>query len=271
MTIAAFVDIQISGASDAPSATWPIMAEAAGGSQPSVPPKLQLKQADSLSIDAVPRYSLLRNGSVSFEEGSPFVERLNEILSDGRSADLQRVFGEAEPIHVRWSVRASSLLTGTTVEVLENAKRSKTAGTGTIQIAIAEGKARDGPVTITFPPEIPDDIYEVVVTANVTDSFGSSYSVDQTVWSHFLSDGKGADLVRKLLPVIATQTNVSEDRLSAGVGVTIESAEDPRIRDPNLRRSQVLFNYALQAAEDGQVTVDELTALFRGARQVTSR
>jgi hypothetical protein len=270
VTLAALVDEKIDAASQAPAGSWQRVVEAAGGLPTDPAPDLKVMRAGSVQLSVLPQYAMSKDGRASLEEGSPFVERLNEVLARGDGDETRAVFGGLTPIKVEWTFEAIDLVTGRPVSV-STAEAAVTAKPGTtVQVAAYPGKSPNGAVQISFPAE-PDGLYEVRATAAVTDVLGSTNRTQHRAFSHFLTDATPEGLVAPLIPAVAAAAGISGDAVSAATKPAPLALDDARRRDPRIRRSLLLRSFSFQAAEDGRVTPDELESLIRGAKQLASR
>jgi hypothetical protein len=242
----------------APSA-WPAVLAAAEGAFTEPLRSLSVKQAEEVRLRVVPRYALLKNERASLEEGSPFVERLNEVLEDKDDAAMKALFGRDPPFRIAWSVEAVDLAKQTRVPVAGGAVSAQTVTT----------EFSDDTLVLTLDPP-PDSVIEVRATVKVLDVFGSTTTTERRVWSHFLGDVARAAVERALLPAVAEAARVPADDLLAPLRLGTLSPDDPRLRDPRIRRAQVVRTYALQAADDAAIDVGELASMIRGAKRLRS-
>jgi len=259
--VAALIDDEVLQASPASSA-WPAMVRAAGGIASASQPSLNVQRIERLQVRAVPQYAMLKQGRVSLEEGSPFTDRLNEIVTRGDAQEMRRILGATQPFTIKWSVKATNLATSQPVPVERLQSPAPSAASETIVVTEVSGKPWT--LEVTFP-RASDSVFEVSIVAEVTDAFGSTRRVEDRVWSHVLS-GVSRAAIAQLLPAIAAAANVPDRDLLNAVRSGVLSADDPRRRDPQMRRAQLVVNFANQAAGDKEISLDEMMALIRGAR-----
>ncbi len=264
LSVAVLIDEQVSASSDALASSWPVLVKAAGGSEASAPQGLHVKRTREAQLSAAIQYAMRKEGRVSMEEGSPFVERLNEVVARGDEKDLNPIFGTNQPFEIVWTFEATNLRTGASVPVgTRTAAATKDAAT--IVVNDVPAKFSKQTIRIAFP-EGTDEVYEVRAKAKVTDVFGSASEIEHRVWSHFIADGTGAAIVRPLLPTVAAAAGVAAEDLLAAASLGKLPLNDPRLRDPKVRRGLVVHNFAMQAADDARISIGELGSLISGAK-----
>lgn len=265
ISVDASIDDHVMESSELPSSGWAVMVKAAGGRIDNAPGSpLRVKRATRIRVKAFPQYAMLKEGAVSLEEDSSYVERLNEVLERGNAEETMRLFGSAQPVQVAWSITAINLTTGAAVPIDRRTSPGPASSGETIVVTDIPGKGYAESLEIAFPSRS-DAVYEVRTVAEVTDVFGSTRKIEDRVWSHSLADGSRA-AVSSLLPAIAAAAGVSAEGLIAAERLGILSRDDPRRRDPQTRRALVVRNFATQATDDGEISLDEVMALIRGAR-----
>lgn len=265
--ITALMNDEVRSSTDAPASAWPAFLGAAGGLQAAPAQGLTLKHVSRVQLRAVPQYALSRGGKPSIEEGSPFVEKLNEVLSGQDGGARQKVFGSAQPVKIQWSFTATNLATKKPMTITKGqpaAGRSDMVG-----IVETAGQMANDVVEVSFP-DARDAIYELEASAAVTDVFGTTRKITRRVWSHFLSDTTRDGIVTSLLPVVAAAAGVSAEELLRASKLGVLPPNDSRLRDPRIRRALIVHNVARQAADDRQISVAELASLIRGAKAVAT-
>lgn len=266
LSVVAVIDEEISGTSAAPESTWSTVVKAAEGTATAAPQGLRMSRIGQVQLRAAIQYAMLKEGRVSMEEGSPFAERLNEVVASSDEKELTRVFGTNQPFKIDWTFEASNLGTGASVPVVVTTPTAKDAAA----IVVHDVPAKFSKQTMRFAfPESPDQVYELRVKARVSDVFGSTNETEYRVWSHFITDSSRAAIVRPLLPAVASAAGVAADDLLVAAGLGKLPPNDPRLRDPKIRRALLVHNYALQAADDSRITIGELTSLISGAESLS--
>ena len=268
LALAALVDERVEAASEAP-ASWQAVIKAAGGLTAGPAAGLKVMRAADVRLTVTPQYAMRKDGSASLEDGSPFVERLNEVLAQGGETEKKALFGTPAPIKVDWTFAASDLVTGRPIEVATSATTAAKSGSA-VQAVLLPGKYPSENVQIVFP-DGSDAVYEVLATATMTDAQGMTSRTQHRVSSHFLAEASPEGLLTPLIPAVAATVGVSADSVTAALKGTPLSPDDQRRRDPQVRRATLLRGFSRQAAEDGRITIGELQALIRGARTLTTR
>lgn len=269
LSVAALIDEKISGDTEAPASAWPALVKAAGGIEASAPQGLRVMRASQAQLTAAIRYAMHKDGRVALEEGSPFVERLSEVVGKADKKGLTDVFGTDQPFKIEWTFEAIDVRTGASVPVATPSAPSVAKGRAAVAVSDAAANYPSQAIQIVFP-EDPNGVYEVRATANVTDAFGSTTKTEHRLWSHYLTDGTRASIVKPLLPTVAAAAGIAAEDLMAATSYGVLPLNDPRLRDPKVRRALIVHNFARQAADDKRISVDELTSLISGARLVGS-
>ena len=267
LAVAALIDEQVSGDTVAPASVWPELVKAAGGNVAMPPQGLRVLRVGETKLSAAIQYAMLKDGRVGLEEGSPFVERLNEVLAKGDEKELSAIFGTNQPFKVEWSFEAADIRTGASVQVVKSTGQAVVRGQTAVVVSDVPGKYSNQAVRIAFP-EDSNGIYELKATAKITDVFGSTNETEHRMWSHYLADGKRGTIVKPLLPAIAAAAGVPAEDLMAATGYGKLPPNDPRHLDPKVRRALIVYTFALQAVDDSRISVDELTSLITGAKLV---
>lgn len=268
VTVTALMNEQIAAYSEAPRSAWRNMVAVSGGAPVEPPPSLKIRHADQVELSALSQYAMVKDGRMALEEGSPMVERLNEVLAKDDAA-LEKTFGRSRPITLEWSVTATNLTNKAPVQVARGVQAAPEAAA--VHVVERPGRMLNDLLQITLP-KVSNAIYEVDVKAVVTDAFGSKREVRHQVWSHYLGDLVHTDVTSTVLPAVAAAAGVSADDLLSVARLGVLPPTDPRLRDAKVRRAMTLHNAALQAAaDDGRVTVSELSALIRAAKQLSAK
>lgn len=270
LALAALVEEKVEAASEA-SQAWNAVVKAAGGLSIDLAAGLKVMRAEEVRLDVTPQYAMRKDGRPSLEDGSPFVERLNEVLGRGEEAEIKALFGTPTPISAEWTFEATDLVTGRSVAVTTSESAAAPAATATaVRVVRLPGEPPNEVVRIVFPRS-PEGVYEVRATAALTDVQGVTSRTEHRVYSHFLAETAADGSFRPLVPAVAAAVGVSGEAVSAAMRGAPLSTDDPRRRDPQVRRASLLHSFSRQAAEDGRITIDELQALIRGARTMTTR
>lgn len=271
LALAALVDEKVEVASQAPAGAWQSVIKAAGGLPTDPAANLKVMRAGAVRLSVLPHYAMRKDGRASLEEGSPFVERLNEVLRRDEEGETKALFGTPTPIKAAWTFEATDLITGRSVPVSTADSTAAAAKPGAaVQVVAYPGKIPNESVQISFPSD-PNGIYEVRATATVTDVLGSTSQTQHRAFSHFLADATTEGIVTSLIPAVAAAAGVSGDVVSVAIKLRPLPLDDARRRDPQARRALLLHSFSLQAADDGRITPDELQSLIKGAKSLTSR
>ena len=245
---------------------WQAMLKATGGKLTGAAPGLKVKRAGQMKLTAVPLSTMLKDGSAAIEEGSPFAEKLSEVLERGDDGETKRIFGTTQPLRITWSIKATNLATGAPVPVEMGKPGVGLKDSDSVQVFEVPGRNHHNEAVEIHFPESPKEIYELRATAKVTDVFGFTSENEQKIWSHFLVAGNRAEVAKSLLPAIAAAAGVPAKDLMITEKLGILPTDDPRLRDPKIRRALIVRNAALQGADDARINLDELESLIRGAR-----
>jgi len=262
----ALIDDQIQASSGAPDSAWGEMLNAAGGKSTGAGQGLKVMRAGQIKLTAVPLSVMLKDGSAASEEGSPFSEKLSEVLERGDESETKRIFGTTQPLRIKWTFKATNMTTGVSVPVEIGKPGASSKYPEPVHVVEVPGRMHHESVEIYFP-ESQGEIFELQATAKVTDVFGSTSENEHKVWSHFLTVDNREEVEKSLLPAITAAASVPTEELVLGGKLGILPPDDPRLRDPKIRRTMILHNAALQAADDGRINLDELEILIRGAGQ----
>ncbi len=269
LALSGLIEDTVGTDSPAEAGTWQKVVSASGGLPTAPLPGLDVMRANEERLRVIPQYATRKNGRAALEEGSPFVERLNSVLSRGQEDEQREVFGTPAPITVEWAFEAYNLVDGNTVPVTRfesaAAPAKPHAGVEVVQIS---GSIPNDTLKVMFSDR-PEAIIELRATATVTDVFGLTSKTQHRVFSHFIVGATSADIVEQLIPAVAAAAGASPDLLAAASKPGPLPQGDPRLRDPQFRQALLFMTVSLQAAEDGRITVDELQGLIRGASHLT--
>jgi hypothetical protein len=271
LSLAALVDEKVEAASQAPAGAWQSVVKAAGGLPTGPAPNLNVMRAGTVRLSVLPLYAMRKDGRPSLEEGSPFVERLNEVLKRDDEGETRALFGTPTPIKAAWTFEATDVVTGRPIPVITADSTAAAATPGAaVQVVAYPGKIPNESVQISFPSD-PNGIYEVRATATMTDVLGSTIQTQYRAFSHFLADATKEGIVTSLVPSVAAAADVPSDVVAGVLKLGPLPLDDARRRDPQVRRAMLLHNFSLQVADDGRITLDELQSLIKGAKSLTSR
>jgi hypothetical protein len=249
---------------DTPGA-WSAMAAAAGVRTTDITPAVSVTNVQRWEIEAGPEYAPLREGRASAEDDSPFVEALNRVVGSGDLRQVNRLFGTAQPIRATWTFEAVDLTTGERVPVHEGAG----APPNQVQVEVGPETGLTTNISVVFPQEPADTVFELTATASMRDTFGVEGETRHRLWSHVLTHDDARELAQSMVITAASLAGIEPDELvfASELGEpTIDGINDePRV--PNLRssRATTVRLMAMAASEDQRVTVDELRSLIRGA------
>ena len=249
-----------------PSA-WLYFANAAGGGRTQTLPPLQMVNVKQWQLDAEPTYVALKTGEISPEEDSPFVEELNKIIKMGDTARIKELFGSRKPFTIEWSFQATNLTSREQVPV----RFGEGPVTGGIHVKLLQGVAQNSRIEVTFPEQPTNAIYELIVTAKITDTFGNTNEIQYPLWSHILSGFTESGQVDNVLSVVATLAGVSAHDLLTISKIKIGPYDERTRNDPQARRARMVRLHAKQVAEDQRISLGELRSLIRAARLFGSK
>ena len=269
------IALETAGASTADEAAWPALAKAVDASNVQATPPVQPQRVDTWQVSAVPGYVPWRLAELALGDETPFTEALNELLQGDDENRLRELFGSEAPFAVEWSFEATNLADNSPVDVHIGPGGTEADVRIVLQPAPI-GKTNlsipDAQINVTFPTQPAGAVFELVVTARMTDVLGGVGEVQRTLWSHTLSGEDEEGLVESTLGVVATLSGLPTDDVVEGSKIAdVPSTEetvafDDRDNDPQTRRLQSVRLFAIGAAADRLITVDELRALVRGAR-----
>lgn len=234
---------------------WEAIAEAAGGKAVDPPAAVAATATVDLELGAehVPQ-----QGEDLQPEGSTALTRaLDRALAGGDPETLGKLFGTKEPFTTSWSpFTARNLTTGATLQVVPGSERLSDAVAFEVLPPAADG--RQG-VRLHFPDR-GDEVIEVVAAGSVADPYSAAPEARVTVWSHVLQGDAGEALAEALLASAATMRELEANALVAQsrLGVDPEAA----IGDERGRAARGARVQALQASDDGRVTVAELRTVL---------
>jgi len=250
---------------EAPRA-WSAMAAAVIGRPTKVAPPVSVVRARRWRIEATPVYAPLRAGKVSPGDDSPFADALNAIIRGSDPRRLKELFGSARPIRVTWSFLATNLTSGRKVPVHKGSDPGPTA----VGVVIGQGEKLNSEITVTFPEQPANAIFELVATARMRDTFGLVGTVRHRVSSHLLTHSDTRDLADSLVRTAAALAETSPDELDSasdlGAPVFVQLDDDPRVMDLRSSRATMVRLLAMDASQNQRINVDELRRLVRGAK-----
>ena len=99
----------------------------------------------------------------------------------------------------------------------------------------------------------------------MTDLFGTEGDIQHRVWSHVLSEEDESELVEAVLHGVVDLAGLSDNEIMAASRLAGLTADERRIREPRSRLARMLRLYAMRAAQDKRITIDELRRLIRVA------
>ncbi len=245
------------------SANWEAWAHATGAPLTSpLPTHMSLLHPPHWEVDMTPVYAPLKEGEPSIEEESPIAEELHEAIRKRNPERLAKVFGSSQPLTIQWSYAATNLITGQAVSVTTNASANPAA----VRVAITDGPIPSGTLRITFPNQSKPDLYELVVTATISDTLGNTGSFSERIWSHYLGGTASGRMANPLLQVIAALGGLSpQDVVAALTPLDDDTAVQIAINE-RLRQLHTLRLFAEEAAEDQVVSFEEFSGLLGMAK-----
>jgi hypothetical protein len=281
--LAARIAVETVGSSTADEAAWATLAKAVDASNLRATPSVQPQRVDAWQLTATPAYAPWRIDELALGDETPFTEALNMLLQygdaetdDGFDQDrFRELFGTEAPFAVEWSFEATNLADNAPVDV-----HIGSGGTeGDIRIVLQPapiGRTNhsipDARLNVTFPMQPAGAVFQLVATARMTDVFGGTSEVQRVLWSHALSGEDEQSLVESTLGVVAALSGLPADVVLEGSKMEDAPSDeetvafDDRDSDPQTRRLQSVRLFAIGAAADRLITVDELRALVRGAQ-----
>ncbi len=262
ISLAPYITEETPSLSKADASAWAAMVKAVGGRPVTEPLPAQLMKVSQWQLEATPLYAAMRGGKVSPEEDSPLAEELNDVISKGEIPRMNKLFNSTQPFKVEWSFQATNLITGATVPV----KVGRTTAPTEILVEMLPGKVPNGLIKITFPEKPVDSIYEVIVTANVTDTLGIKSEAQHRVWNYVLSSQADNKSVEEILTSAANLAGVSSTELVAASKLDGLSGNDQTMKDTKFRQARTLRLFTISASEDKRITLDELRSLVNGAK-----
>jgi hypothetical protein len=228
---------------------------AAVGAPGRVVPTAQRANAWRLTVS--PQYAPRRNRTVSIDDESPIVEKLNDIIL--RHPRRRRALFGAPRLSVHWSFEARDAITGRPVKVLIDKPPRPDA------IAV-RGSDRSGRSTIevTFPDT--GAVYIFAASAAVRDRFGDRATEREVLSNAILAGTERAELVSRTLRIVAELAGIAPERLSAAFPLTNLPPAEPDPFDATARRVRGVGLLAYQAAADGRITLSELRRIREAAK-----
>ena len=142
---------------------------------------------------ATPVYAPLRAGKASPEDDSPFADAVNAIIRGSDPRRLNELFGSRRRIRVTWSFLATNLTSRRKVPVHKGSDPGPTA----VGVVIGQGEKLNSEITVTFPEQPANAVFELVATARMRDTFGLVGTVRHRVSSHLLTHSDTRDLARR--------------------------------------------------------------------------
>ncbi len=259
--------LHLAGA-DQPKA-WAAVQQTLGASASSARPPGRLTASRRVDLAVEPAYAPVRAGKPSPGEDSPFASELNAALRAPDAASRARLFGGNRPIgSVKWTFRATSLPSGKAVPTRIGRAPARP---GEILIQPEADRPDAANVTVVFPVQPADVVFEVVASAEFTDVFGNKASLRQRVWSHALIVDTADPPSGALLAWTASLSGLTPDRLLAAS--RLERDPNAPFPDTNAteRRARMLRLFMREAARDARLEVSELQGMAKLAAAIRLR
>jgi hypothetical protein len=240
---------------------WKDLVRAAGGSADGMAPPIKVVKVSEWKLESMPSYAPRRGGKLQREDDSVFSEEINGVLSKRDDKRLKQLFGSNRPFQVEWSFKATNLITGADVPV-----RVGKGATNEVVVEKVPNSLGVTDIKITFPAQDSHAVYEVVATANMTDSYGSKGTVHQRFWSHFLKLTPGTASEETIISSIAYLAGVPADQLSKASKIDDVGEDETSMRKVSSRRGRMLRLLVMRAIADNVITLDELRDLIKTAK-----
>jgi len=241
---------------------WNDLVRAAGGSVDGSAPVTKVVKVSEWRLEAVPSYAPSRGGELEREDNSVFSAEINEVLIRRDQKRLEQLFGQGRPFEVAWSFTATNLTTGANVPV----EVGKGAALDKVIVERMSNSLVGTDIKLSFPDQDAHAVYEVIATANMTDSNGNKGTVRQRFWNHFIALTPETSNDETLISLIASLAGVPADQLLKASKMEDLHEDEASMRNVNSRRGRMLRLLIMRAAEDKVVTLDELRDLIKTAK-----
>ena len=236
---------------------WSAVAAAARTPSAPLEPGVEVLKVRKWSLRIWPHYVAMNDGEPD-EKGDPVADLLNQAVDSSGGTDqtgFQRLFGTVQPFTVTWSFRGTNVTTGQAVPVRPVERASSTE----IGVSLA-GLFSKNEVHARFPTRS-DAVFRLDGVGSMTDAYGIHGSFHFSIWSHYLSSGVDS-LAGKAFAMAARMARKTPDELYRVVAEG-DSVPPDGSRASDGRRARMIQMWALQAARDGRVTLDELEQIGR--------
>jgi hypothetical protein len=225
-----------------------------------VPPAKVVK-IDEWKVEAIPSYAPSREGRLEREGDSVFSAEINEVLIRKDNKRLNQLFGQKQPFKVEWTFNATNLITGAAVPV--------EVGKGTASDKVILEKVINSlgntDVKVNFPNQDAHAVFEIVASANMTDSNGNTGTVQRRFSSHYIAlTPETSD--DELLSLIASVTGMPAEPLLNASKIDGLDENETSPRAITSRRARMLRLLVMRAAADQVITLDELRDLIKSAK-----
>jgi len=241
--------------------------------QPESFPAVNAVKAQQVTLDLIPTYAVLReDGTPAREEESPLVSALNEsvrkTIQDNNLTAYKPLFGVDVPFRVvSWTYKAVNLVTGEEVPVREVSEGTDAADTGEVRVTRGTGNVSNGNLKVLFPKQTPHAVYELQLTATMTDTNNYTGKFEHRLWSHFIRVPKTEENINNFLKMVAERAGASYDQLA----LLWQARGNQIVLNSQTRRARIFHTLGLQSVEDEKVKLDELQALTRAAKLAGQR
>lgn len=244
-------------------AVWKAWAAATGAPPTSRPPsKVSVLRPTEWRMALTPYYAPTRDGLPSLEDDSPVGEQINEAIREHDPRRLTQVFGSTQPFTIKWSFAATNLVTQQPVAV----KTTDPTDPAAVRVQMPDAAVPSSALQITFPTEPSSGLYELQVTATITDTLGHSGQSTEEIWSHVLGSPSSVQLSVQLLQLIGTLSGLS----SRDIAMSVASPRPTNTTgtNPHIRQLHTLRLFAEQAAEDQVISIEEFSGLLGMAKHI---
>lgn len=222
----------------------------------------------SWEIALVPGYAPIRAGFSAPGDDDPVSEALNDALREVSGSRLRELFGSETPMEVEWTFRASNLLTGQAVPVRTGGGATVNAVTAAIR---SDGGLPNGTVIVTFPSNVDSQVFELVATATVKDTFGNISRSEHRLASHALANRDALSLIASVMKVGAAIAGLEFETVDALSSLDGPGGSPPPVRNISARQARTFRLVAMKAANDGSVTLQELRDVGSAAQSLLRR
>ena len=215
-------------------------------------------------IEVLPEYAPVREGHVAPGDDAPTAEVLNEVLRETISERRRALFGSDQPVAIKWSFKAVNLLNKAEIPVKVGGAAAPTEAQVTF-LKTSGGKTK---LKLRFPKQPDNGVYELVATGTMKDTLGRSGQIQRKFSSHALTAKSTELLVDGAIDAATALAKVShKDALSPSI-LTVAPHDEPIPGNARQRRARTLRLMTMHAAEDGQITTQELSRLVDAARRL---